>query len=773
MRFSHLVFALCLLLCPFSWASAQSVLYVDGSRAYAGTGESWENPLKDLDAAIDRARSGDEIWVAQGVYTPRGTSPSASFVLKDGVAIYGGFVGLEARREDRDPARYPTVLSGDRNQDDRLNRFEDNVYHVVRAKNVGKTTVLDGVTVRDGRSALGATNTYGAGILLRAASPVIRQTIVKENRAVASGGGIAVLEGSAPHLIETAIIDNLGGGLYVNASRPIVERSVLSNNRATQTGGGILNANGSHVLLIGSVLDRNIATDGNGGGMATIDSRATVIGSAFRGNDAPRGNGGALLNQRSTVGVLSSSFVANATGRGGGGAFANTRSDVDIVNSVVTDNKAGSVAGGSLSYGSMVDMQNSIVWANRAQNHPLQMVRWQHGDVYVGASVVQNSGGSGDGSWDERIGQDMKNNVERAPRFLEIPMPGPDRRWGTADDLYGDLRLADVSPGIDAGHDDVLALLFADLRNEFSTLIDASTSVDIVEQPRLKNARVDIGAAEGTPRLRLPVSQGERVRADSLGIRLAFRELSAPGTVQITHHPVLRRGPQSPDRQLRLPASKTLATTSRWTLEMEEPADAMSVDVCFPRAVQAASFRVAGSAMHVYKRTSDGVGEWVRQPTTMQEEGEQVVVCAEEQTAFSEYVLVRRAAPRRLRPVAVADYSRILSPNRMEALPLAGPFGGPLGAGTSRAFGLRSVVLEGTGQTAIRYNLSRDSRVRMMLYNPDGTSMKYVLINGTQTAGPKEVRLTTDEYQPGTYLLELNASGRSASHLIRLSVPDQ
>jgi hypothetical protein len=762
---------LCLLITAFSPAQGQTVYYVDGARAYAGTGSSWENALNNVSAAIDRAQPGDEIWVAQGVYVPRGTEPSASFQLKDGVALYGGFVGLEVRREDRDPSRYCTVLSGDRNGDDAAGRFDDNVYHVVTAENVGAETILDGVTIQHGRAALGATNAYGAGILLRAASPVIRRTIVRENRAVASGGGIAMLEGSAPHLIEVAVIENVGGGIYVNASRPIIERSVLTGNRATQTGGGIMNDNNSHTLLIGSVLDRNVATDGNGGGMATIDSRATVIGSAFRGNMAPKGNGGALLNQRSTVGVLSSSFVANATGRGGGGAFASTRSDVDIVNSVVTDNQAASVAGGTLSYGSMVDMQNTIVWANRARNHPLQMVRWQHGDVFVGASLVENSGGSGEAYWDERIGQDMANNMENNPRFLDIPMPGPDRVWGTPDDQYGDLRLADVSPALDAGHDDVLAILFSDLKDELGGLVASSCLLDMMDQPRQKNARIDVGAAEGTPRLRLPVSQGEHIRADSLGVRIAFRQLSAPGTIQVTHHPVLRRGPDSPDQQLQLPTTTTLASASRWTLTMEEEPEAMSVQVCFLGAVSAASARVSGSTLNVFKRRSTGQGSWVPQPTSVDREGDQVVVCAEDQTEFSEYVLVRKAPPRRVRPVAVADYARTLSPRRMESLALAGPLGGPLGEGTSRAFGLRSVMLESVGETAVRYTLAEDARVRLRLYDVSGETVEYVLINGTQTAGPKEVRLGTSDYRPGTYLLQLNASGRSASHLIELSEP--
>jgi hypothetical protein len=46
--------------------------------------------------ALAHAVSGDQIWVAMGTYTPTtGTNQSVSFLLKNGVAIYGGFAGGE------------------------------------------------------------------------------------------------------------------------------------------------------------------------------------------------------------------------------------------------------------------------------------------------------------------------------------------------------------------------------------------------------------------------------------------------------------------------------------------------------------------------------------------------------------------------------------------------------------------------------------------------------------------------------------------------------
>ena len=50
-----------------------------------------------------------EVWVAAGTYTPQsqlisGTGYSASFRMRDGISVYGGFVGTEASKIEREKA---------------------------------------------------------------------------------------------------------------------------------------------------------------------------------------------------------------------------------------------------------------------------------------------------------------------------------------------------------------------------------------------------------------------------------------------------------------------------------------------------------------------------------------------------------------------------------------------------------------------------------------------------------------------------------------------
>jgi hypothetical protein len=94
----------CALALAFSQADAK-VIRVKWDSPTNGPGSSWSNAYRTVSAALAAAVSGDEVWVARGTYGEKIT-------LKMSVGLYGGFVGTETARTQRDWRMNATVLDG-------------------------------------------------------------------------------------------------------------------------------------------------------------------------------------------------------------------------------------------------------------------------------------------------------------------------------------------------------------------------------------------------------------------------------------------------------------------------------------------------------------------------------------------------------------------------------------------------------------------------------------------------------------------------------------
>ena len=170
-------------------ASHGAVYYVDGAAgddARDGTG-GWSDALKTLTNAITKASSGSEVWVKAGTYKPSlDNDRTKSFVMKDGVDLYGGFDGMETNREERDWVANPTLLSGELGAP---NTLLDNSRHVV----IGATARLDGFIVVNGcaSNAVSGTdlNNYGAGMYTSGAYPITANCVFSNNLSIYGRGG--------------------------------------------------------------------------------------------------------------------------------------------------------------------------------------------------------------------------------------------------------------------------------------------------------------------------------------------------------------------------------------------------------------------------------------------------------------------------------------------------------------------------------------------------------------------------------------------------------
>jgi hypothetical protein len=224
--------------------------YVKWNATGANNGLSWVDAYTDLQSALSTAQSGDEIWVAAGTYRPTsGADRTVSFVLKNGVAVYGGFAGIETQRDQRDFVTNVTVLSGEIGGAG----IADNSYHVVVGSGVDNSAVLDGFLVTKGNvydlSDPYVGDPWGGGMYVLEGGPDLSNLIFTANSA-RSGGGIA-LDNSYSILSNVTFQDNLSesaGGALVVAGAPTFKSVIFNGNDADFNGGGMAISNSNPVL---------------------------------------------------------------------------------------------------------------------------------------------------------------------------------------------------------------------------------------------------------------------------------------------------------------------------------------------------------------------------------------------------------------------------------------------------------------------------------------------------------------------------------------------
>ena len=303
-----------------------------GNAAEPGDGKSWETAFRSLPAALASAGEGRaELWVAAGTYRPTsGDDRSASFVLRPGVELYGGFRGQETERSQRDWQANPTVLSGDIGREGEL---ADNAYHVL----IGADhAVVDGFVIRDGNADGRTYDAKGGGMVnYRRApqagpmggatgfSPVVRNCLFTHNRAV-EGGAVYNYDRGTPEFSDCRFVENTAdyGGAMVDrvGVRSTISSCVFENNEAHWRAGAIYLDYGSRPAWTDCRFAGN-RSDCHGGAVAAV-SRASQL--------------------EATIAVLKNcSFVGNRAWRCGGAIADFDNSILGLDRCVLSDNQAG------------------------------------------------------------------------------------------------------------------------------------------------------------------------------------------------------------------------------------------------------------------------------------------------------------------------------------------------------------------------------------------------------------------------------------------------
>ena len=531
----------------FTLYEAESAIYhvtEDGDAGNDGSSFADADAIS-LQGALGQADGNDEIWIAEGVYTP--ATEDDSFTITgtiDGVELYGGFDGSETDRDQRDPDANVTVLSGDVDRNDTVNGNGvtetassingPNANHVIVlnggesigpniAPNITPNTVIDGVAISAGQTE-GSTRVdlSGGGIFCDGSesgnecSPTLRNVVFAGNDA--GSGGALYIDGdggqSSLEITQATFTSNLairGGAIYNRRATPIIKDASFTDNEAVNSGGALLN-------------------------IASADEVAspTITNAIFSGNAVPSGNGGAISNiaagGETSPQITNTAFTDNTASDAGGAiynraSFTSATSSPMITNSIFTANSVGPRFGGGAIYSTAVEgtsrpvLTNSILWKNSApdggdemdNNRATPTLRYTLIDGGVNGPGVEGDPNTDGG-----------NNRDADPLFVDAAQPaGNDGTFATGDD---GLRLAGNSPAVDAGT---------------NTPFESGGGAEEVDTDLIGNPRIQDGDGDGTATVALgayeapglPIATSVTITGtDGTGNDAGWRIVSVPYT---------------------------------------------------------------------------------------------------------------------------------------------------------------------------------------------------------------------------------------------------
>ena len=190
-----LTLSVCCLMAPATIAQCKTVYVSQATGANTNDGLTWETAKATVTAGVAAAISGDEVWVAKGTYVEH-------IWVSISACLYGGFVGGETARDDRDPKTNLTIMDG------------SSLGTVVTLSGAGAT--LDGFVVRNGRAA-----TAGGGVYA-GASTVVSNNLITGNACTGSGscgGGVLCLNAKVVGNTIRGNTAGSGGGVFCTFNR--------------------------------------------------------------------------------------------------------------------------------------------------------------------------------------------------------------------------------------------------------------------------------------------------------------------------------------------------------------------------------------------------------------------------------------------------------------------------------------------------------------------------------------------------------------------------
>jgi len=350
------------------------------------------------------SQNGDEIRVAQGIYTGMMSVPgsfTATVVLTKSLSLLGGYT---SNFSQRNPQAYTSTLDGQ-----------------LQARSVvgvlGSQATIDGFSIINGRS------TGGGGLWIgnwlgNTAVVTVSNNFIAYNHTVAgtvantaNGAGILVADGATATIIGNRIMSNTieaddgyGAGLGVRpgATAVISNNTIAFNTTRPATLGGGMNVYSATVLIISNTVVGNSNV-----GIDIADSpAASVINNTVLSNTSVLAGAGIRIGGPSTVITITGNTVAyNFSAQKGGGIYQDWWSGVatTITNNQVLHNSA-EIEGGGIWVGGAATIAQNVIAYNQAMSATVgrgaglraagdRVVTIRYNDVY--SNTAADGGGGG------------------------------------------------------------------------------------------------------------------------------------------------------------------------------------------------------------------------------------------------------------------------------------------------------------------------------------------------------------------------------------------
>ncbi len=446
--------------------SVPKTYYVNAKATGTQTGGSWSAAYSNLQDAFLNPCA-DTIKIAAGVYKPAIKARDTSFAINHGLVVLGGYPDTGNPSEaSRNTEKYETVVDGDIGI---ANDTSDNTYALINAVAGEESVAIEGLTFRN------ANNTFDPG-----------NSSSINTFPTSAGGGLRAFNNKSL-VVRNCVFENnrseSGAGIYAAKNALVLIDSCLFLHNKAEDGGGISSYMNTEAYLKKSVLAENEGND-EGGALYTNDMSCSNV--VFYHNKGYQGAGAYVLENTSFVNC---SFVGNSSpGYTQGVGLFNYDGSGKIYNCIFSNNYS--------IYGENSGVQNLDFYTTEVNNSGHQLdIRYSDMQSYPTDYDPYN----------------RYLNIQEYPVFLDSANgAGADGKWLTDDD---GLKLLPCSPCINTGSNQLIAGL----------------NTDILNQPRVYNNTIDMGAYEYEGKQGPSVSVTASADSICLGEPVTFTATSGNG----------------------------------------------------------------------------------------------------------------------------------------------------------------------------------------------------------------------------------------------------